>query len=234
MKTPFFTSLIFVASLLIARADLTLVQKIEGAGSVTEMTIKLKGDKMRMEASPEVTTIIDSKSGEMLTLMNTQKKFLRISGDKAKAFVEMASKYSGDPATAAAEKPKLVSTGKRETINGFQTEEYACETPAFKASYWIALTYPDSATILKQLQAMTPSAWRSVVKGMPDYRDFPGLPLRTRMITDGKEITSTIVSVKQEPLAEAEFSPSKDFQEMKTPSIEGIMGGKETSPAPKP
>ena len=52
---------------------------------------------------------------------------------------------------------------------------------------------------------------------MLDYRDFPGLPLRTIVKTGGKEITSTITSIKQDPLSEAEFSVPKDFQELKKP-----------------
>ena len=132
--------LLFTASLLLtARADLTIVQKIEGSGAVNQMTIKLKGDKVRIEGGPQVTTIMNSKSGEMLTLMNEEKKLMRISGDKAKAFADMANKYAG---AAAAEKPKLTSTGKKEKINGYDTEEFVCDAPSFKAHYWIALNYP--------------------------------------------------------------------------------------------
>jgi hypothetical protein len=91
---------LFVAALLplTARADLTIVQNVEGGGPVSEITIKLKGDKARMEAA-QMTTIMDGKTGEVLTLMNAQKKFVRISGDKAKAIAEMASKYSGTTAS---------------------------------------------------------------------------------------------------------------------------------------
>src|SRR6185436_12353262 len=111
-----------------ARGDLTIVQKVEGSGSVSQITTKLKGDKARLEVSPEVTTIVDNKSGEMLNLMNSKRKFLRIS----------------------AEKSKLTPTGKKETINGYEAEEYIRESPSLKESYWIALKYPDSAAIVKQ------------------------------------------------------------------------------------
>src|SRR6266446_8259730 len=125
-------SLIVTASLLVAaRADLSLVQKVEGSGSVSQITIKLKGDKARVEVSPEVTTIIDNKSGDMLSLINAEKKFLRISADKSKAIAEMANKYAGDPA-GAAEKSKLTPTGKKEMINGYEAEEYVRESPSLK------------------------------------------------------------------------------------------------------
>jgi hypothetical protein len=217
-----------------ARGDLTIVQNVEGSGSVRHITTKLKGDKARVEVSPEVTTIIDNKSGEMLNLMNGKKKFLRISADKSKAIAELASKYAGNPA-GGTENAKLTPTGRKEMINGYETEEYVRESPSLKESYWIALKYPDSAVIVKQLQAIIPAAWNEIAKGMFDFRDFPGLPLRTIVRTDGKEITSTITSIKQEPLSDAEFSVPEDFQELKVPNLQKMFSERSSAtPATKP
>lgn len=227
--------LIVTASLLVAaRGDLPIVQTVEGSGSVRQITIKLKGDKARVEVTPQVTTIVDRNSGDMLTLMNAQKKFVRISAEKSKAIAEMAAKYSGDPA-AAAEKSTLRSTGRKETVYGYEAEEYVRESPSLKECYWIALQYPDSAAIVKQLQSVIPAAWNEVAKGMLDYRDFPGLPLRTIIKTEGKEIVSTITSIKQDALSEAEFSVPKDFQELKVPNLQELLGDKPAvAPATKP
>ena len=217
-----------------ARGDLTIVQKVEGIGSFKQITTKLKGDKARVEVSPEMATIIDNKSGEMLNLMNGKKKFLRISADKSKAIAEMASKYAGDPA-GAAEKTKLTPTGKKEMINGYEAEEYVRESSSVKESYWIALKYPDSAAIVKQLQAIAPAAWNDIAKGMFDYSDFPGLPLRTIVKTNGSEIISTITSIKQGPLSEAEFSVPKDFEELKVPNLKEMFSEKPpVAPSPNP
>src|SRR2546423_15701587 len=51
-----------VALVVNVRADLTIVQKVEGLGPSTEMTIKVKGSKVRVDASTQVTTILDGKS----------------------------------------------------------------------------------------------------------------------------------------------------------------------------
>ncbi len=229
--------LLCIVSTCTARGDLTIVQKVEGAGPLAEMTIKIKGDKARIESSPQVTTIIDSKTGDMLNLMNDKKKYLRISGEKAKAVAEMATRFGGDKKSA--EKPKLVPTGKKQTINGYEAEEYTCQTPQFKASYWIALSYPDSAGIVKQLQAMTPAAWSGAVNSMPDYRDFPGLPIRTNISMNGQNITSTVSAVKQDALPETQFSVPPGYEEMKMPDIGKMLGGKSptqgnTQPTTKP
>lgn len=225
MKTHGLFLIVTAFLLVTVRGDLTIVQKVEGIGSVKQITTKLKGDKARVEVSPEVTTIIDNQSGEMLNLMNGEKKFLRISADKSKAIAELASKYGGVSSSATA-KAKLTPTGKKEMINGYETEEYVRESPSIKESYWIALKFPDSAAIVKQLQAISPAAWNDVAKGMLDYRDFPGLPLRTIIKTQGNEIISTMTSIKQDPLSEAEFSVPKDFQELKVPNLKEMFSEK--------
>ncbi len=223
-------SLLLVASFaLCARADLTIVQNVEGAGPTTSMTIRLKGDKARVDAGPQISTIIDSKSGEILNIMREQKKYMRISGAQAKAAAAMA--LGGDNEKAG--KPTLQPTGKKETINGYEAEEYISQSPAFTASYWITRDYPNAAEILKQMQAMTPESWGATAKGMPDYRDFPGLPLRSQMKMAGQEITSTLQSVKLDPLPDADFAVPAGFTEMKIPGMDALLGGGKPGAAPK-
>src|SRR5438874_5939313 len=205
-----------------ARADFTIVQNVEGKDQNHEITLKIKGDKIRMDATPQMTMIVDGKTGDTITLMNTQKKIVRISGDKAKAIAEMAAKYSG----ANTAKPKLVATGKKMTINGYEADEYLAESKQFKAHYWIAPSFPNSAAVLKQLQAIVPAAWNDLAKGMIDYRDLPGFPIRTQMTIGDDEVVSTVVAVKTDPLNDAEFLPPKDFQEMKIPNVQEMTAEK--------
>ena len=55
---------------------------------------------------------------------------------------------------------------------------------------------------------------------MPDYHALPGLPLRTKIKTEGQEeITSTIASVSLAPLPASEFSVPADYSEMKMPDF---------------
>jgi hypothetical protein len=216
MKVLAFSLTFAVAFSLSARADFTIVQKVEGKGQANEITLKIKGDKIRLEATPQMTMIVDGRTGDMITLMNAQKRIVRISGDKAKAIAEMAAKYGG----AKTEKPKLVATGKKMTINGYEAEEYVADGKLFKARYWIAPDYPNSAAILKQLQTVIPAAWNDLAKGMIDYRDLPGFPVRTQVTVGDDEITGTLVAVKNDPLSDEEFLPPKDFQEVKIPNVE--------------
>ena len=88
--------LIAIASLALlgpARADLTIVQAVNGTGGVQRITMKVKGDKARVEVSPQVTTIIDAKTGAITNLLNDKKIVMTIPGDKAKAMAEMAKSF---------------------------------------------------------------------------------------------------------------------------------------------
>jgi hypothetical protein len=220
-------SLALLAGLCVsALADFIIVQKVEGKGAANEITLKLKGDKIRMEATPQMTMIVDGKTGDTITLINAQKKFLRISGDKARAIAELAAKYGG----GTSEKPKLTATGKKMTINGYEAEEYVGETKLFKAHYWIAPSFPDSAAIMQQLQAVVPAAWNDLAKGMMDYRELPGFPLRTQLKTEDGEITTTLIAIKRDALSDAEFAVPNDFQEMKIPNVQ--ISGDKPGPAP--
>src|SRR4030095_1197973 len=227
MKRALCCLVLSLSFLFSTRGDLTIVysstmtpasttgnnEAIEPARAGANMTIKIKGDRARIDASPQLTTIFDGKTGEGINLLNYQKTVVRISPDKLKAVTDMLDKFSDKK--AAPEKPKLTPTARNETINGYETEQYTYDGPGFKAIYWIAPGYPDGAAILAQLQSIKSEFWDAANTKMPDFRDFPGLPIRTRMIlsketpaekpgaspsTHGTEITSTITSVSHDPI----------------------------------
>src|SRR4029077_2357013 len=199
--------------LLSARADLTIVQRVEGAAQNGDITVKIKGDKERIDAPSQPTRIIDGKTGEMTDLMNDRKMFVKISAAQIKAAAEGIDLNTDKNSCPS----KLAPTGKKETINGYDTEEYTYETPQFKASFWIASKYPGAADILKQMQAPIAGAWKPSNMGMPDYTDFTGLPLRTVISVGPNQVVTTIVSIKQESINANEFEIPKDFQELKRP-----------------
>jgi hypothetical protein len=241
-----------------ARADLTIVysttvqpasqtQKAGEPAAATNMAIKIKGDKARIESSPQLTMIFDGTTGEVINLMNDQKTVVRISPEKLKAVTDMLSKFSNKKPEP--ENPKLTPTGHKEMVNGYETEQYTYDGPDFKAIYWVAPSYPNGAAILTQLQSVKSEFWDAANTRMPDFRDFPGLPIRTRLIMakqavekqpgasgsakqavekkpgassgDATEITSTITSVNQNPISDSEFTIPSDYKEANLPDIFG-------------
>jgi hypothetical protein len=210
-----------------ARADLTIVQNVQGTEGLNRITFKIKGDLARVDINPQITTIINAKTGELLTLVNESKQVMRIPGDRARAMAEMARSLVGDDAAA---QPAPKPTGHKETINGYETEEYVTDSPKYHARYWIAKNYPDGDSILKQMALLKNGAFASITKGMPNYDALPGLPLRTTIKIPGQsEITSTIESVNLSPLAASDFTAPADYSEVKMP---GILGGQAPKPGP--
>ena len=223
--------LFFFASVFSSHADLTIVQRVEGAGAPANMTIKIKDNMARIDANPSLASIIDGKTGELLNLMLDQKKIVRISRDKMKAAVEMMNKYNAGRQQEDPGKPMVKPTGKKQKIDGYDAEEYVYDGPNFKASYWVAPQYPNSAAILKELQTLNPQLWAGNNMNLPDYRAFNGVPIKTVISSGETQITTTLVSVNQNPIDPAEFVPPKDFQEVKVPEIGNLL---EENPPPKP
>ena len=197
------------------RADLTLVQKVEGSEGLHEIKMKVKGDHARVDINPQITTIIDSKSGEVTNLMNESKMFIRISGESAKAMADVAKSLVKQQDS---KNSTPTPTGKKETINGYETTEYVTDSPNFHASYWVATSYPDYQKILEQMAILQKGAFASIIKGLPDYNALPGLPMRTEVkLGSGSTVKSTIESVSRAPLPDSDFSVPTGFSELKVP-----------------
>src|SRR5438045_4128692 len=209
------------------RADLTLIQKVDMAGTPGEMTIKVKGDKMRVDATPQVSMITDAKTGDTVTLIHAEKKAMRISGEKMKAAAEMVKKFAG--ATSAEQKSKLTPLGRKETVNGMPTDVFTTDTAAGKATYYIATNYPDAAAIMKEMKTSQPSALANSGTNIPDFRDLPGVPVKIEMDTARGHVVMTLVSIKRDPIPDGEFSVPADYTEMKMPDIFGGKNAPETA-----
>src|SRR4029453_11674965 len=118
MKITFCWLVLSVSLLFSARGDLTIVysssmtpasktgidEAAEPARGGANMTIKIKSERARIDASPELTTIFDGKTGEGSNLLNDEKTVVRMAPDKLKAVTEMLDKFSDKK---AASKPKL-------------------------------------------------------------------------------------------------------------------------------
>jgi hypothetical protein len=206
---------VVMGSLLTARADLTIIQEMEGPSQNGDVTVKIKGDKERIDSPSQPTQIIDGKSGEMINLINNKKMFLRITADQMKAAAETVAKSEADAGVSSAK--KLRPTGNKETINGYETEEYVYQNPNFRASFWVAAKYPDAPAILKEMQTPFSGAWKPSNMGMPDYTEFLGVPLRTVVSIGEKKVVTTVTSIKKDPISASEFEIPKDFQELKKP-----------------
>jgi hypothetical protein len=217
-RIAFFFLLALTTSL---RADLTLIQKVDAAGTTGEMTIKFKGDKVRIDPAPELSIITDSKTGDTVTLMHAEKKAMRISGDKMKAAAEMVKKFSA--ASPTEQKAKLTPVGRKETVNGVPSEVFTADTAVGKATYYIAMNYPDGPAIIQEMKAAQPSALANSGTNIPDFRDLPGVPVKIEMDTARGHVVMTLVSAKRDPVPNSTFDVPANYTDMKMPDL---FGGK--------
>jgi hypothetical protein len=216
MNSPRLILLAALAFATVARADLTIVQKVQGDRDTNNVTLQVKGDKARVEVNPAITTIIDGKTGDIVTLMNDQKKVIRISGERAQAMAQMAGVASKQDAADLTPK----ATGKKEKINGYETEEYVSDSPHLHTSYWVAKNYPNYQSIIQQMMVLQKGAFAAMKRGLPDYSKLPGLPIRTEIKSGDKTaVTSTLVSVNFDPIPASTFDIPADYTEMKMPDF---------------
>lgn len=236
MKLSLFFFALLLGVLPMARADLTVVQSIETTGATNRVTTKIKGERARIDVNPESSMIVNTKTGEVVTLMPKQKAVLRLSAEKARDLANKARallKETDNALEIATPKP----TGKKEKINGYEAEEYIAETQKYRATYWVAKTYPDYEIILRQMRLLQNGAFTAVRKPMPEYYDFPGLPIRTKITLQGQqEATTTIVSISEAPIVDSEFTVPADYAEIHLPEFElrGAVPATAPTPAEKP
>ena len=64
--------LLLLALLATARADFTIVQRVEGGLNAGQMTLRIKDDKARADLAAQVSTITDLASGEWTPLLEIE------------------------------------------------------------------------------------------------------------------------------------------------------------------
>lgn len=225
-EIPTMKHFLFLALLLLAggcvHADLTVLQEISSAANPKAKivtTTKWKGDKIRMDASGTVSMILDSKTGEMNTLMHQQKLVVPVSA----ALQKMAAQLTGKSGAKSGDTLQLEPTGRKETMIGFVSEEYAGTLAGDKVSIWVTKEVPEYKELFQQLLAVAPQLkeYQGPVAGNPALQ---GLPLLTEITgADGAKTTIRVLAVSRESVSDAEFQIPKDYRKMEIPKIPGFM-----------
>jgi Domain of unknown function (DUF4412) len=202
-----------------ALADMVVVQQVEGAGQSARMTIRLKDDKVRTDVGDQISMINNGTSGDTITMMHAQKRYMKVPAEMTKALMQQAAKKQNIPENAGEPEP-LKSTGKKEKISGYDTEEYTRSIGGIDVQYWLAKDFPDYVAVLKQLQKAQQPAIDSLPPAMRiKPEDFPGLPVRTVATMNGQKVTSTILSVTSESVDPESFTVPEGYEQIQTPVL---------------
>jgi hypothetical protein len=198
----------------LAHADLTVTQKIVQAQPSKEMTMimKVKGDKMRMDVDAKMSTILNLKSGDMQTLIHDQKVVMTIPGAVLKSMQQSKSPGSGGGG--------LEATGHKETISGFACEEYVMTGDGVTVHLWLTKDLPAAEKLMKEMSSLAPDSnpFNEAMKN----QNVSGFPMRTIVeMPGGGKTTMSVVAVKENPLADADFSVPSGYKAMQVPAIPG-------------
>ena len=198
-----------------ARADLVIVQHVDGSGQSGDQTIRIKGDKARTDLAQQVSMITNGVNGDIVTLMHAPKTFLKVTAAQTKAMLEQLQKLA--PSAAG---PKLVPTGKKEKVGNYDCEIFTSGLGPVSVTYWIAKDFPNYKAVLEQMEKLQAGSLAAMGKGMmPELKDFPGMQIKTEMDIGGKKVSTVLVSAKEENVDPASFEIPKDYKEVTAPPV---------------
>jgi len=205
-----------------ARADLTVVEELGGVGpkgQTMTATLKFKGSKLRMDVGKEISLLLSGTKGDLTTLIHQQKMAMPIPASMRDLAGQLAQKQG---VNTDGTDSKLTPTGKKETITGFDCEEYAGTIKGQKMSVWVTSEIPEYKEILAQMAAIAPEM-QQYGGGLGDKSDLNGFPMRTEVQTaDGGKFVSRVVSISRDPIADTEFVVPPGYRTMQIPQMPQI------------
>lgn len=193
------------------KETMTMVNSIKGTHYRSDVT--LPTDK-KGKPGMTISAITNLEAGEIYTLMAEQKMYMVTKlADVQKTAEDVAKKYKVD----------FKPTGHKETIAGYEAEEYVSEGDnkrAGRTEIWV--TKGMGKFIMAQGKGAKPEAWQDFLQKNDLFmlrmisRDKEGAPEETRMEATKVEKTS---------LPDSLFQPPADFQRVEMPSMKDMMKG---------
>jgi len=230
-----FISLALVFAVGTARADFVIKQKVESPMMSGEVTMQIKGDKVRTDmpfglmGMGSMSTIADLNTGDTVMLMHKHKAAAKISGAQLKEQMAAVKKQVEKAAVAGAAKPQAQDTGKTEKVGDYNPEIYTwASTNGMKMTLWVAKDFPNYKQIQEQLKKLSELSPFGMGKSMgPDENALPGMVVKKEMESLGQKITTTLISAKEESVDLAVFEVPKDYTDMTQPETTPEMKQKE-------
>lgn len=200
------------------RADLTFEQQSTKNDRTQSFTIKLHGDKMRVdEPNRGISVIVDLKTRDSYTLVTTNKVFVEKFGSEIRWEMEEERKHTNGTNEMDAAPALAVDTGKVEEINGRPAKIYA-----WKGAYdltetlWVDTNYPHWDVIreeLAKLDAFNETGPHRNVQ--PQFTRLPGMIVKSTNVAKGQTVTSVLISANVDAVSESEFVLPPGYKEWK-------------------
>jgi hypothetical protein len=197
-----------------AKGDYLVKEELQNSGQVQQVTLKIKDTKVREDVEGQSSAIIDTNTGETTLLLHSQKAFLKINPEQlkqqAEALKDVLETKSENPGNV-----ELKPTGKRETINGFDTEEYSTNFNGVEMSIFVAKQFPNYQKVLEALYRVQSGPAMEVLRSMSiPPEKYPGLPIRTTQSIMGQKIVVNLASAQEIDVPDTDFTIPSDYKEL--------------------
>jgi hypothetical protein len=175
-------------------------------GAPQEMVVKAKGDRLRFDTpGPDgkmTSAIYDPAKNKLTLVMDAQKAYMDMD------FASPSAKPNTDPKTSAVEK-----TGKKETIAGYECEDWVAKDPSGKRSE-VCMAEGLAFFDLDSVKNGGGPLWNK------ELRDKKYFPLRSvEYDASGKELSrSEATAIDAKKLDDALFQVPKDYARVPSPA----------------
>ena len=207
-------------------ASLSLTQLFAGIEASVEMkdmgpepstlivTIKTQDDKIRNDMG-EISTIIDGKSKEILTLMHKKQMFMRMRGDALAKFTEAMDPFSKNTQEAKPSNLAFQKTGKKATISGFVCEEYTMKEQGL--TLWVTKD-PKISPLIRQILLLQKGESDPFHGMLAKVEGVDGQPVRILSKEMDKSSQWTLLTIKEKNMPAQEFAPPANYKTLQMPT----------------
>lgn len=167
------------------------------------ITMSIKGAKFRTDNDTTTSSIIDTETGDMTTLMHDQKMAMTMN-------MKAIPAPPATPGAAPAKIPetKVTATGKMETIDGYECEIYTSENSGMVVKMWIAKKYPNYEKLKQALKPME----KMSAAGAPKAPEVPGMMLKSEYEQSGIKFVTKLVGITEKKLSDDLFKAPADYK----------------------
>lgn len=201
-----------------ASADWVIESSVESAKVTGVMTVKVKGDKVRMDIPNgrlgEVTSILDTKTGDTLQIVHSRKVAMKMSGETIKQMITSAREKGG---LKNVEPAAITPTGEKEKVGDYDCDIYTWTNGAITKKYWVAKNHPQAAA-LKEWEKQMRSGFLGGIQAGPDTTTLPGPAIKTESTAAGLTTRTLITSVKEQDLDAKDFEVPEGYQMIDAPA----------------
>lgn len=207
-----------------ARADLTLEQEMDGGPQQGKLVMRVKGEKFRLDmpggtAGP-VSTIVDIKTGDTITLLHDKKIAIARSGAELKQAQEAKAKAEGADPSKKADPPKPQPANKTEKIGEYDADVYTLSQDDTTETLWIVSNFPHFPAIREDLLRLSQASAGGIHRaGTLDVATLPGMVVKRQKERGGQKMTITLTNVSQSTIEDSVFERPDDYKPVTPPPL---------------